>query len=224
MRSPPGHGLAAERCPICFPKIGAAPVQNRPAQSPADDPVTCRNVCCRQAGTVTTVHAPLPQITRPRTGRTPRSDGGRKVTGTSEDGRLSSRISQRIRRRRNQRGWAKARSTTQRHTARSGKGAAGGLQRRGPYPRRERRRPKPSPDLRDAVVRPREDHRRPRRGWRSTPSLARCSSSAWGSERSSSSPRRPRTSARRPALRAAGTGQDSDGRTRSGGTGLVAPG
>jgi hypothetical protein len=137
VRSPPGHGLAAERCPICFPKIGAGAVQSRPAQSPADDPVTCRSVCCRQAGTVTTVHAPLPQITRPRTGRTPRTDGGRKVTGTSEDGRLSSRISQQIRRRRNQRRWAKARSTTQRYTARSDKGATGGLRRRGPCPRRE---------------------------------------------------------------------------------------
>lgn len=113
MRSSPGHGPVAERCPSASRRSGRA-VYSRPAQSPAENPVTRRGVCCRQAGTVTTVHAPLPQITRPRRGRTPRADVGRKVTGTSGDGRLSSRISQRTRRRWNQRRRAKARSTTQR--------------------------------------------------------------------------------------------------------------
>lgn len=191
-------------------------------QSPADDPVTCRSVCCRQAGTVTTVHAPLPQITRPRTGRAPRTEVGRKVTGTSEDGRLSSRISQRTRRRRNQRRRAKARSTTQRSTQH---GATKALQ-----------------EVYDAEDRAHAE--------KAIEAFARSYGTRWQTSRRSSKtetrlafyafpgavqpvamgigalkfqPSPSRTSARRPALRAAGTGQNSDGRTQPGGTDLVAP-
>lgn len=163
-----------------------------------------------------------PQITRPRTGRTLRADGGRKVTGTSEDGRLSSRISQWIRRRRNQRRWAKAHSTTQRSTQH---GATKALQE--VYDAEDRAQAKKAieafariygtrwPDLAKIT----ETETRP--ASYAFPGAMQLVAMGIGALTFQPSP--PRTSGRRPALRAAGTGQNSDGRTQPGGTDLVAP-
>jgi hypothetical protein len=107
------------------------------------------------------------------------------------------------------------------HTARSDKGATGGLRRRGPRPRREGDRGL-RPQLRDAVadltkiIDDRDTAGVLRLPWRDA-----------ARRHGDLSPQVPalavRTGARRPTLRAAGTGQNSDGRTQPGGTDLVTP-